>query len=421
MNDQAAASNAGQSSVPRNTGFALAVLSAVFFSFGFVTAFKDSLVPHLQSIFTLSQSSADLIQFFFFLAFGLLSLPSTVVVAKMGHHKAIAVGLAVMALGALLVPPGAILLSYPVFLVALWVISAGVTLIQVAANPFATLLGKPETAAARLAMVETFNSLGTFVAPALGGILILTNNVNEGVKTTAERLAMASTVKLPYLGLGLVFLLLAFAVALCKMPQPPRETATGGAWGDVWKHPHLLLGIVCLFVYVGAEVTIGGHLIKYVNLVAGIALKKAAFYASLYWGGAMVGRFLGTAILSKFSGGKVLGVGAAMAFALVAATIATTGMVAVWSAVLVGLFNSIMFPAAFSLAVHQLGPLTGKASGLLHTAIFGGAVIPLVQGKVIDLVGSDAAAYHISFVVPALCYLFIMFYGFRGSRVKAAA
>jgi FHS family L-fucose permease-like MFS transporter len=173
--------------------------------------------------------------------------------------------------------------------------------------------------------------------------------------------------------------------------------------------------MVAIFVYVGAEVTIGGHIINYVNDVTQIPEKTAAVYASLYWGGAMAGRFLGTVILRRFPGGKVLGVCGAVALLLILATMTTGGMLAVWSVVLVGLFNSIMFPTVFALAVAQLGPLTGKASGLLLTAAGGGALIPLLQGKLIDTAG-----YHISFIVPALCYLFIVFYGFRGSRVRTA-
>src|ERR1700690_684816 len=429
MSNQATASKAGQASVPQNTGFALAVLSAVFFSFGFVTAFKDSLVPHLQSIFALSQSSADLIQFFFFMAFLVISLPSTIVVSKLGHQKAIVAGVVVTAMGALLIIPAAGMLSYAFFLGALWVIAAGITLIQVAANPFATLLGAPEKAPARLALVEGFNSLGTTLGPLLGGLVILTQ-AKEGVQTTADRLATAGTVKIPYLILAVLLVILAFVISRLKMPQPARITATGGSWGEIWKHPHLVFGIIGIFVYVGAEVTIGGHLINYATAITTLTAQQATRYAALYWGGAMVGRFLGSAILERFSGGKVLGVAGTVSFLCCVTTMTTGGMIAVWAAVLVGLFNSVMFPAIFALAVNKLGPLTGKASGVLNMAIFGGALIPLVQGLVIDTAGhpeagatfspAQVSAFHLSFIVPAACYLWIMFYGFRGSRVKAA-
>jgi FHS family L-fucose permease-like MFS transporter len=358
-----------------------------------------------------------------------ISLPSTIVVSKMGHQKSIVVGVVVMALGALLIIPAAGVLSFALFLGALWVIAAGITLIQVAANPFATLLGAPEKAPARLTLVQAFNSLGTTVAPLLGGLVILTK-AKEGLQTHADKLAQAGTVKIPYLILAVLLLALAFVISRLKMPQPERDTATGGVWGDVWKHPHLVFGIIAIFVYVGAEVTIGGHIINYVTAITPLTAQEATRYASLYWGGAMVGRFFGAAILGRFSGGKVLGVCGTMSLLCCATTMTTGGMIAVWAAALVGLFNSIMFPTTFALAVNQLGPLTGKASGLLNMAICGGALIPLLQGFVIDRSGHPAvgaafspaqvSAFHLSFIVPAACYLWIMFYGFRGSRVKAA-
>ncbi len=414
MSEQTATSKAGEFSAPQKTGLALAMLATVFFVFGFATAFKDVLVPHLIGVFNLSHLQADLVQFAFFSAYFVISIPSTLVVSRLGHQKSIVLGVAVMALGALLIIPAASVPSFALFLLGLWVLAAAITLIQVAANPFATLLGAPEKAPARLTLVQAFNSLGTFVAPALGGLLILTDKAKEATMTPIEK---AATVKMPYLGLAIVFIILAFIISRLKMPQPARDTATGGTWGEVWKHSHLVFGIIAIFVYVGAEVTIGGHIINYVNSITGIPERDAAIYASLYWGGAMVGRFLGTAILGRFSGGKVLGVCGIAACLLLATTMTTSGMVAVWSAVLVGLFNSIMFPTTFALAVNKLGPLTGKASGLLNMAICGGAVIPLLQGKLIDM---PSVGFHLSFMVPALCYLWIMFYGFRGSRVKTA-
>jgi MFS transporter, FHS family, L-fucose permease len=411
MSEQTAAS---VKPAPQKTGFALAVLASVFFIFGFATAFKDPLVPHLKSIFGLSQSVADLIQFAFFSAYFLISIPSTMVVSKFGHQKSIVVGIVGMALGALLIIPAAGMLSFALFLVGLWVMAAGITLIQVAANPFATLLGAPEKAPARLTLVQAFNSLGTTVAPLLGGVLILTSKATESTMTAADR---AARVKMPYLGLAIALFLLAFVISRLKMPQPERGSSTGGAWGAIWKYPHLVFGIIAIFVYVGAEVTVGGHLINYINAITNVSQQDATKFASMYWGGAMVGRFLGTAILRRFSGGKVLGVCGTMALICVGTTMtAGNGMVAVWSAVLVGLFNSIMFPTIFALAVAELGPLTGKASGLLNMAICGAAVIPLLQGRLID-----SAGYHISFVVPAFCYVWIMFYGFIGSKVKKPA
>ena len=403
---------------PQNNSFALIVLATVFFAFGFATAFKDPLVHHLIGVFNLSHAQGDLIQFAFFIAYFVVSIPSTLVVTRLGHQKSIVVGLVVMGLGALLIVPAAGILSYGLFLCGLWVMAAGITLIQVAANPFATLLGAPEKAPARLTIVQAFNSLGTTIAPFLGAKLILSGRSEAAgtVMSRAEQLSQAALVKAPYIGMAIALFIVAFVILRIKMPKPDQGAGAAGTWGSCWKYPHLVFGVIAIFVYVGAEVTIGGHIIDYVLYnMPGVVANNAGVYASLYWGGAMVGRFLGTAILGRFSGGKVLGVCGVVALLLCLTTMFTSGAVAVWSVALVGLFNSIMFPTTFALAVAKLGPLTGKASGLLNMAIFGGAVVPLLQGRLIDI---QSIGFHLSFVVPALCYLFIMFYGFSGSKVK---
>src|SRR5208283_2580755 len=256
-----------EQTAPQKTGLALVVLATVFFAFGFVTAFKDVLVPHLIGVFSLTHLQGDLVQFAFFSAYFVISIPSTFVVSKLGHQNSIVVGVAGMSVGALLIIAAAAFLSFNFFLVGLWVLAAAITLIQVAANPFATLLGAPEKAPARLTIVQAFNSLGTFAAPAVGGLLILTDKAKEATMTASQR---AGTVKMPYLVLAVVLLILAFVIWRLKMPQPERGASTGGTWGAVLKYPHLVFGMIAIFVYVGAEVTIGGHIINYVNDIARI-------------------------------------------------------------------------------------------------------------------------------------------------------
>jgi len=392
---------------PQKTGLALTVVTTVFFMWGFVTVLNDILVPHLKALFELNYTETMLIQFTFFSAYFLMSIPSARVLARIGYRRSLMAGLIVMGFGALLFYPASMVPSYALFLGALWILASGITLLQVAANPYVAQLGSPESASSRLNLAQAFNSLGTTIGPALGGLIILSR-------------AGAASVQLPYLGIAALLFWLAFAISRFHLPAlPDIEESHGITAGDsIWKHRHLVFGAIGIFVYVGAEVSIGSFLVNYFSqpFIGGLTPQAAAGYVSFYWGGAMVGRFIGSAVMRKLTPGSVLGTAAACAFLLVSASIASTGSVAMWSIIAVGLFNSVMFPTIFTLGIAELGPLTGKGSALLIMAIVGGALIPLLQGVLADSIG-----IHTAFVLPAVCYLYIVFYGFRGSRIIHAA
>jgi FHS family L-fucose permease-like MFS transporter len=402
---------------------ALAVMTTLFFMWGFVTVLNDVLVPHLKSIFDLNYTRVMLIQFSFFSAYFIFSMPSAKLIDWIGYHKTMVVGLFTMGVGALLFIPAATVASYPLFLTALMILAAGITALQVAANPYVAVLGPAETASSRLNLAQAFNSLGTTIGPFLGGALILTAvplsmdsvRLLSPQALQAYRIQEASSVKLPYVVIGLTLFLLGIAIALFKlpaMPQAERHGATGPQEG-IWKHRNLVFGMIGIFVYVGAEVAIGSFLINYLSQpnIGNVSVLVAARYVSYYWGGAMIGRFVGSAILQKVRTGTVLGIAALTACALVCISMLTLGHLAMGSILLVGFFNSIMFPSIFTLGIAELGPLTGDGSGLLVMAIVGGAIIPVIQGVLADHLG-----IHHAFILPAVCYLYIVFYAFRGSK-----
>jgi FHS family L-fucose permease-like MFS transporter len=402
---------------------ALSVVTTLFFMWGFVTVLNDVLVPHLKSIFDLNYARVMLIQFAFFSAYFLFSIPSAKVIDWIGYKKTMVVGLFTMGLGALLFIPAASVPSYPLFLGALMVLAAGITALQVAANPYVAVLGPPETASSRLNLAQAFNSLGTTIGPYLGGMLILDatrQNMDTVRQMSADtlqayRVHEAASVKLPYWTIGLALMALGVAIAMFKLPAMPEAERHGatGAKVSMWKYRHLVLAVVGIFVYVGAEVSIGSFLINYFTQtnIGNVSEVVAAGYVSYYWGGAMIGRFIGSGILQKVSTGKVLGVAALTACLLVVISMLTFGHVAMWTIIFVGLFNSVMFPSIFTLGIAKLGPLTGDGSGLLVMAIVGGAIIPLLQGVLADRIG-----IHHAFILPAICYLYIAYFAFKGSR-----
>jgi FHS family L-fucose permease-like MFS transporter len=320
--------------------------------------------------------------------------------------------------------------SYPLFLGAEIVLAAGVTLLQVSANPFVSVLGPERTASSRLNLTQAFNSLGTTIAPWVGGALILsavpkTMDEVRAMSTSAlqeYRLTEAATVKMPYLFIAVALVALAIAIALFKLPriETTRDfrPQQGGKRDSVFLYPHLLLGAVAIFLYVGAEVSIGSFLVNYFSHpdTGNFTEQNAAKLVSLYWGGAMVGRFIGSAVLTKVRPNRALGVVALVACALVSISILSFGHVAVWSILLVGLFNSIMFPTIFTLGIAELGPLTGMGSGILVSAIVGGAIVPYLEGRLADSIG-----IHHAFIIPAVCYIYLAYYGFRGSRPTRTA
>ena len=410
---------------------ALTVVTTIFFMWGFITALNDVLIPHLKSVFTLNYTQVMLVQFTFFGAYFLMSLPSGKVVSRLGYRLSIVAGLVVTGIGALLFLPAALARSYPLFLLAFFVLASGITLLQVAANPYVSLLGAPRLASSRLNLAQALNSLGTTIAPKLGGLLILSVAVLgsadlaklPAAQQAAYRMQQAHLVQGPYLGIALVLFLLALIVWLFHLPA--IEGTDGHAYDeraddpqhtflDALAHARVWFGMIAIFVYVGAEVSIGSFMINYISLpgIGDMPEARAAGFVSLYWGGAMIGRFAGSALLTRIDPRKLLCIFAVIAGLLVLTTMLTHGHVAMWSVIAIGLFNSIMFPNIFTLGIEKFGALSGKVSSLLVMAIVGGAVIPLLQGALADRVG-----VHHAFVLPFLCYCYIVFYSVRGSRV----
>ena len=403
---------------------AMAMVTTLFFMWGFITCLNDILIPHLKSIFSLNYAGAMLVQLAFFSGYFVFALPAGKIIERTGYKRAMVIGLVTMAFGAVLFVPAASLPSFPFFLVALIVLAAGITVLQVSANPYVSVLGPPQTASSRLNLTQGLNSFGTFVAPFFGSFLILastTAKTPEEIKGLsasalhAYRINEASSVKFPYLLIAATLIALAVVIALYKLPAITMgdEGEHPGQQGSIWQYRHLILGVVSIFLYVGAEVAIGSFLINYFTQPY-IGLKTesaAAHYVAYYWLAAMIGRFIGSAALQKLSARFVLGAVAICAAILVLISMASSGPVAMWTIVFVGLFNSVMFPSIFTLGIAELGPLTSKGSGLLVMAIVGGAIIPYLEGSLADSVGNQHA-----FILPVLCYLFIAYYGFRGSR-----
>ena len=408
---------------PQSYAQPLAIVTSLFFMWGFLTSLNDILVPHLKSIFDLSFARVMLVQFSFFSAYFVFSIPWSKIVNFIGYQHTMVVGLLGMAAGAFLFIPAASFASFPLFLGALVVLAAGITGLQVAANPYVVVLGKPETASSRLNLTQAFNSLGTTIAPRLGGALILSAaplTIEELHQLSPQALHLyrvqeAASVKMPYLVIGGALVVLAALIAKFKLPKIETARCLPGAdLGDsVWKHPNLIFGALGIFTYVGAEVSIGSFLVNYFGQadIAGLPAKIAAGYVSFYWAGSMVGRFLGAAVLRKIKTGRLLAICAVTSATLVTVSILTSGHLAMWSMLAIGLFNSIMFPAIFSLALAELGCLTGNGSGILNMAIVGGAILPLMQGVIADRIG-----IHHAFFVPVICYLYILFYAVSGSK-----
>ncbi|TCP10640.1 FHS family L-fucose permease-like MFS transporter [Crenobacter luteus] len=407
----------------------LAVLTSLFFMWGLITSLNDILIPHMKAIFDLSFVQAALIQFSFFTAYFVMSFPSGYLVEKVGYKQGIVIGLVVAGVGCLLFYPAASVRSYPFFLAALFILASGITLLQVAANPYVTLLGQPETASSRLNLTQAFNSLGTAVGPLLGSVLILSvaiKSADEMKALSPEQLAAytaneAASVQTPYLILAGVLFTIAVVFALLKLPAI-RDSAAGAAEAQperplaqphdsVWGYRHLVLGALGIFVYVGAEVSIGSFLVSLMEQpeIAGLTSEAAGKYLAIYWTGAMIGRFIGGVLMRWIRPGHMLAFNALMNAALIALAMGAGGKAAMWALIAIGLFNSIMFPTIFSLALEGLGKFTSEGSGVLCMAIVGGALVPLVQAFFADRIG-----LLYSFAVPLLCYLYIVYYGARG-------
>ncbi len=407
---------------------ALIALTSLFFMWGLITSLNDILIPHLKALFTLSYLQAMLVQFCFFMAYFVMSFPAGFVVEKLGYKGGILLGLLIATAGCLLFYPAAGYQSYPLFLAALFVLASGITFLQVAANPFVTALGSPETASSRLNLTQAFNSLGTTLGPALGATFILA----VAVKSAPELQALApqdlalyaqaqiNAVQHPYLLLAAVLAAIAVFIAVFRLPRVEAEAGEAGhdalpARAGVWHYPHLVLGALGIFAYVGAEVSIGSLLVSVMGLptVAGLSADVAGRYLSVYWGCAMIGRFVGSALMQKIAPSRLLACNALINILLLGLAVLVQGHFAMWAMLSIGLFNSIMFPTIFSLALAKLGKFTSEGSGLLCMAIVGGAIMPLLQGW-----GADNLGLLPSFVIPAVCFLYIAWYGLAGSRPR---
>ena len=398
----------------QNHNPALVVLTTLFFMMGFITCMNDILIPHLQKIFTLTNVQAMLVQFCFFTAYAIMSIPMGHLVGKIGYKNGVIGGFLLTAVGCLLFYPAADSQSYPTFLGALFILASGVTLLQVAGNPYVTLLAKPGKESATLTLVQAFNSLGTTIAPIIGAHFILADAAQKASK--AEQIA---SVQIPYLGLAGLLILLAVFVKMIRLPDARKiavEESEHNHDGktSVWQYKHLILGVVGIFCYVGAEVSIGSFMVNILGFLKGLSHAEGAKLLSYYWGGAMVGRFLGSAVMARVAPNRYLAFNASVATALLVIAIMVgkgNADIAMWALIAIGFFNSIMFPTIFSLATKNLGKFTNSASGILCTAIVGGALIPVLQGKIADDFGM-----MISYVAPAVCYLYIVFFALKGYK-----
>ncbi len=397
-------------------------IMGLFFIFGGITSLNDVIIPKLKELFTLSYTQAMLVQFCFFTAYLVIGIPGARLVKKIGYMRGAVAGLVTMMAGCLLFIPASQTATYALFLFALFVLASGVVIVQVVANPLISLLGKPATVHSRLTFAQGFNSVGTTVFPYFGSILILgglatvTADQLSGVELDAYRTAETQAIVHGYLGIAAALAVVAGVVWLFRnaLKGEKHEESSGLAGLDLLKRKRFGFGALCIFLYVGAEVSIGSLIVNYLmqSHVMGLEEQAAGKLIAYYWGGAMVGRFIGSGVLRVVSPGKVLACVAVGAIALIALSTHTTGMVSGYSLLAIGLMNAIMFPTIFTLACEKLGPRAADGSGIINVAIFGGAVIPLLTGVIADATGSLA----IAFILPAACYAVIASFGWYARR-----
>lgn len=398
--------NSGQNYTP-----ALISLAVLYFMNGFITCLNDTLVPFFKEGFTLSYADSSLVQFYFFLTYGLMSFPAGMIVEKIGYKNGMVLGFAIAAIGALLFYPAASMHLYYLFLAALFVLAIGIVVLQVASNPYITALGPAKTASSRLSLIQAVGSVGTTVAPIFGAHYILSRLEESGASSDA--------VKYPYLGIAALLICIALVVYNLKLPA--ISTGKGSLEfqyeqrKSIFSFRNLNFGAWAIFAYVGAEVSIGTFLTNYIADTLNLGVEDANSYLSYYWGSMLVGRLIGAYLLKTLKSSHVLTVCASAATLLVIISVNTTGYVAVWSMIGVGLFNSVMFAIIFSLSVEGLGSYTTKASGILSTAIAGGAIVSFSQGYT-----KDHFTWAIAFMIPVLCYLYIVFFGINGYKAKRA-
>jgi FHS family L-fucose permease-like MFS transporter len=388
-------------------------VAILFFIFGFITNLNMALVPHLRSIFDLPYAWAMLAESAFFLAYFVFSSPTSKLIETIGYKRTMVVSLFIQVVGCLMFVPAAKMVSFPLFLTAVFVVGAGVTALQTAANPYVAILGPEHSAPARLTLAQALNSLGGTIAPLVAGAYILTDPAAMQTKA-----AIANTVRGPYLAIAAGLLILGVTVAFLHLPQisqtqefrPAREgdTLLGRS---IWSYRHTVLGAVGIFLYVGVEVGLASIAVNYFKTQGVDSLKTASFLVALYWFGALIGRLLGSWMLTRINPHLLLGVFGFAATFFLLVSMFSSGQVAIWSIVICGFFNSIMFPNIFALGIAGLGPMTSKGSGLIMTAVVGGAVIPYLLGKAADHYGIQHAL-----IIPGVCYLFIAWYGLWGSK-----
>ena len=420
---------------------ALIFLTTLFFLWGFITVLVDSLVPRLKDVFEMSYAKTVLVQFAFFTAFFVVSVPAGAILSKIGYRKGIVLGLIIMALGCLLFYPAAEYRNFTIFLIGYFTLAGGITVLQVAANPYVALLGSEEGASSRLNLSQAFNSLGTTIAPVVGALFLLSDSVKTSEEinalSTLEKVdyyaAEAATVQTPFLLIATFIGILAVVFAFIKLPKVMQESPKGG-YLSLLKNKLMLMGALGIFVYVGAEVAIGSFLVNYfddMNLAVIVAENDTmmniantiastfnktfsnsdpksllGIFIIFYWGGAMIGRFVGAYLTKIMPAGRVLSIFALLAIVMIVVSISSQGLLSMWSILAVGLFNSIMFPTIFTLTLEGLGDLKAQASGLLCMAIVGGAIIPFVFGGLIDSFGFKTA-----FILTLFCYGYILYYG----------
>ncbi|GAA0862748.1 L-fucose:H+ symporter permease [Sphingopyxis soli] len=394
----------------------------LFFIFGGITSLNDVIIPKLKELFTLNYTQAMLVQFCFFTAYLLIGIPGAKLVKKIGYMRGAVAGLLTMMIGCLLFIPASQTATYGLFLLALFVLASGVVVVQVVANPLISMLGKPETAHSRLTFAQAFNSLGTTIFPIAGSALILGSLAKvsadqlSGAELDAYRTAESQAIVHGYLGIAVALAVVAGAVWLFRNRlQGERHEASAGLAGfDLLGRPRFGFGALCIFLYVGAEVSIGSLIVSYLMQpgVMGLQEQAAGKLIGLYWGGAMIGRFIGSAAMRVISPGRLLACVAVGAITLILVSIGTTGSVSGYSLLAIGLMNSIMFPTIFSLASEKLGPRAADGSGIINVAIFGGAVVPLATGALADLTGHLGLAL----LLPAACYAVIAAFGVYARR-----
>ena len=395
---------------------------ALFFIFGGITSLNDVIIPKLKELFTLNYTQAMLVQFCFFAAYAIVGIPGAHLVKKIGYMRGAVAGLVTMMIGCLLFIPASQTATYGLFLLALFVLASGVVLVQVVSNPLISLLGPARTAHSRLTFAQAFNSLGTTIFPPVGAILILGGlsvvaaDQLSGVQLDAYRTAESQAIVHGYIGLAIALAVVAAAVWLFRNRLQGEQHEASNIWAGfaLLRRPRFGFGALCIFLYVGAEVSIGSLIVNYLKQadVMGLAELAAGKLIGIYWGGAMIGRFIGSAVLRKVSPGMVLAGVACGAIALILVSANTTGTLSGYSLLAIGLMNSIMFPTIFTLACEKLGTKAADGSGLINVAICGGAVIPLLTGMIADLTGSLA----VSLALPAACYAIIARYGWYAKK-----